>query len=223
MTFRDKQETIYVRLDYGLAKSSKRDGRSNPVFLVGFPRSGTTLLDTILQSHRAISVVEETNAVRNVRKALERFPGGYPDGLAELDPDLLAALRQIYFTELDKHQKPEDQPAVVVDKLPLNIVEAGLIHRIFPQARFLFAQRHPCDCVLSCFMQDFKINEAMASFQDLEEAARLYDKIMTLWHQYRAVLPLEVHTVRYESLIESRAYPSEPGLTTCWGLRLPSA
>ncbi len=179
------------------------DGRSDPVFLVGFPRSGTTLLDTILLSHRAISVVEERNTVRNVRKVLERLPGGYPDGLAELDPDRLAELRRIYFTELDKHLEPEDRPAVVVDKLPLNIVEAGLIHRIFPRARFLFAQRHPCDCVLSCFMQDFKINEAMANFQDLEEAARLYDKVMTLWQQYRAVLPLEVHTVRYESLIEA--------------------
>ncbi len=179
------------------------DGRSDPVFLVGFPRSGTTLLDTILRSHRAISVVEERNTVRNVRKALERLPGGYPDGLAELNPAHLAELRQKYFTELDKHLAPEDRSAVVVDKLPLNIVDAGLIHRIFPQARFLFAQRHPCDCVLSCFMQDFKINEAMANFQDLEEAARLYDKVMTLWQQYRTVLPLEVYTARYEVLIES--------------------
>ena len=177
--------------------------RSDPVFLVGFPRSGTTLLDTILRSHRAISVVEEKPTVEKIQNALGRLPGGNPDGLAELEPAQLAALRQIYFAELDEHLEPEDRSAIVVDKLPLNIVHAGLIHRIFPKASFLFAQRHPCDCVLSCFMQKFKINEAMANFLDLEDAARLYDKVMTLWQQYQTILPLEVHTVRYESLIEA--------------------
>ena len=161
------------------------------------------MLDSILRSHAAISVVEERDTVQSVQSALERLPGGYPDGLAEFDSDHLAELRQIYFTELDKHLEPDDRSAVVVDKLPLNTVHAGLIHRIFPQARFLFAQRHPCDCVLSCFMQNLRLNDAMANFLDLEDAARLYDKVMTLWQQYQAVLPLAVHTVRYESLVEA--------------------
>ena len=184
-------------------RNLERNGdRPDPVFLVGFPRSGTTLLDTILNSHRAISVVEERPAVRTMRNALERLPGGYPDGLATLDPADLRALRKVYFAELDKHLEPRDRSAVVIDKLPLNAIEAGLIHRIFPKARFLFAQRHPCDCVLSCFMQNFEINEAMVHFLDLEDAAYLYDKVMALWQQYGAVLPMAVHTVRYESLIE---------------------
>lgn len=179
------------------------DGPSGLVFLVGFPRSGTTLLDTILRSHADIAVVEETPTVLLMQNALERLPGGYPDGLAELEPTHLESLRQVYLTELDSHLECESRTAVVVDKLPLNLIEAGLIHRIFPQARFLFVQRHPCDCVLSCFMQDFKINEAMVNFLDLEDAARCYDKVMTLWQKYLAVLPLQVHTVRYESLIEN--------------------
>ncbi len=186
----------------GWQKLNNSDGRSDPVFLVGFPRSGTTLLDTILRSHPAISVVEEITAVEKVQHALKRFPGGYPDGLAELDPAHLAALRQVYFAELDKHLEPEDCSAVVIDKMPLNIFDAGLIHRIFPEARFVFVQRHPCDCVLSCFMQSFKINDAMANFLNLEDTSRFYDKVMALWQQYQAVLPLDVHTVRYESLIE---------------------
>jgi tetratricopeptide (TPR) repeat protein len=179
------------------------DDRPDPVFLVGFPRSGTTLLDTILRSHPAISVVEESPAIRNMRDALGRFSGGHPDGLAGIDPADLVELRQIYFAELDQHLEQEDRSAVVIDKMPLNTVEAGLIHRIFPAARFLFVQRHPCDCVLSCFMQNFYPNDAMLNFLDLEDAARLYDKVMTLWQQYQAVLPLEVYTVRYESLIEA--------------------
>ena len=179
------------------------DGQPDPVFLVGFPRSGTTLLDTILRSHAAIAVVEEAPAVAKMRKALERLPGGDPNGLAQLDPADLAGLRQTYFTELEKYLEPDDRSAILVDKLPLNIIEVGLIHRIFPKARFLFSLRHPCDCVLSCFMQDFKLNDAMANFLDLEDAARFYDKVMTLWQQYQELLPLGVQTVRYESLIEA--------------------
>ena len=179
-----------------------QDSRPDPVFLVGFPRSGTTLLDTILSSHRAITVVEEIPAVRNMRIAVERLPGGYPDGLSALGPADLAGLRQVYFAELDNHLEPQDHSTITVDKLPLNIIEAGLIQRIFPRARFLFALRHPCDCVLRCFMQSFEINEAMVNFLDLEDAARLYDKVMALWRRYQAVLPMAVHTLRYESLIE---------------------
>ena len=179
------------------------DGRPDPVFLVGFPRSGTTLLDTILRSHAAIAVAEEMPTLQNVLKVVERLPGGDPDGLAKLDPAQLTELRRTYFAELDKDLEPEDRlSAVVIDKQPLNTVEAGLIQRIFPQARFLFILRHPCDCVLSCFMQNFKISDTMANFLDLNDAARYYDKVMSLWRQYQEVLPLRVHTVRYESLVE---------------------
>ena len=186
----------------GWSKTDSEDDRADPVFLVGFPRSGTTLLDTILSSHRAITVVEEIPAVRNLRVAVEQLPGGYPDALSALGAAELAALRKVYFAALDKHLEPQDPSTIIVDKLPLNSIEAGLIQRIFPSARFLFAQRHPCDCVLSCFMQSFEINDAMVNFLDLEDAARLYDKVMALWLQYQAVLPLAVHTLRYESLIE---------------------
>jgi len=182
---------------------TKSDDRSNPVFLVGFPRSGTTLLDSILRSHPAICVVEEKPAINNVRHALKQLPGGDPDGLAELNSEHLAEVRQIYFAELDKHLNPEDHSKIVVDKMPLNILNVGHIQRIFPQAKFLFALRHPCDCVLSCFMQSFKVNHAMANFLDLKDAACLYDQTMSLWQHYQAVFPLDVHTVCYENLVES--------------------
>jgi len=187
--------------DWQPAKST--DGRADPVFLVGFPRSGTTLLDTILRSHHAINVVEEMPIVQHARAALDQFSGGYPDGLANLDSAQLTELRQVYFAELDKHLETDTPSHIVVDKLPLNAIDAGFIHRIFPNARFVFALRHPCDCVLSCFMQNFEINEAMANFLDLKDAAQLYDKVMTLWQHYQTVLPLQVHTIRYETLIEA--------------------
>ena len=178
-----------------------RHERPDPVFIVGFPRSGTTLLDTILRSHAAIDVVEERPAVYRMRTALRQFPGGDPDALATLAPDQLAALRHAYFATIGSARKVDSHASIIVDKLPLNIVEAGLIQRIFPNSRFLFVQRHPCDCVLSCLMQSFGLNDAMANFLDLQDAARLYDEVMTLWQHYQSVLPLAVHTVRYEDLI----------------------
>ncbi len=188
------------------------EDRPDPVFLIGFPRSGTTLLDTILHSHPGICITEEKPALQKVRAALEHLTGGDPDGLATLEPEDLEGLRHTYFTELDKHVAPEDRSSIIIDKNPLHTVEAGLIHRIFPQARFLFTQRHPCDCVLSCFMQNFATNDAMINFLDLEAAAHLYDRVMSLWRQYQDVLPLTVHTVRYEYLVESFEETLTPAL-----------
>lgn len=177
------------------------DGRDDPVFIVGFPRSGTTLLNTILQTHGAFQVVEEVSTVYRVESELRKSASGYAQGLVGLDADSIAKLRRAYFHELDAHIPPHEQASIIVDKLPLNMTHAGLIHRVFPGARFLFAQRHPCDAVLSCFMRNFAMNEAMVNCTELAGAVKLYDRVMTLWQLYRDRLPLAVHTVRYESLI----------------------
>ncbi len=175
----------------------------DPVFLVGFPRSGTTLLDTILRSHHEISVLEEGPAVKLMEKAAAKLLGSYPGGLVQVDREKLTKIRQVFFEAWDKQNGIDKTSKIVIDKMPLNLIGAGLIHRIFPKARFLFSLRHPCDCVLSCFMQDFELNNAMSNFLDIQDAAHLYDRVMALWSQYQQVLPLRVQTVRYENLIES--------------------
>lgn len=177
------------------------DGRADPVFIVGFPRSGTTLLNTILQTHREVQVLEEVATVYPLESELRKMFGGYGEGLAQLDTGHVAKLRDVYFGEIDNHIPPDEHASVIVDKLPLNIVHAGLIQRVFPGAKFLFAQRHPCDAVLSCYMRNFRINEAMINCTDLEGTAKLYDRVMALWSQYRNLFPLAVHTVRYEALV----------------------
>jgi tetratricopeptide (TPR) repeat protein len=183
------------------------DSRPDPVFLVGFPRSGTTLLDTILRSHPGISLAEETPATQTIEQALELLPGADPNGLAGLDQSTLMYLRQVYFAELDKHLKPEEAENIVIDRMPWNNTLAGHIKRVFPNARFISAQRHPCDCVLSCFMQNFLPSPANVNFLNLKDAAHLYDKTMNLWHQYQDVLELDVFSVRYEDLVESFEEP----------------
>jgi tetratricopeptide (TPR) repeat protein len=176
------------------------EDRPDPVFLVGFPRSGTTLLNTILHSHPGITTTEEVPTVFALESAMREMMGGSLAGLAGLDAGQIESLREVYFNELAKHVEASAQQ-LVVDKLPLNLVQAGVIYRVFPQARFVFAQRHPCDAVLSCYMRAFQMNEGMVNCLDLASAARLYDKVMQLWQLYGDKLDLKVHTVRYESLI----------------------
>ena len=177
------------------------DGRRDPVFLIGFPRSGTTLLDTILQGHSEVQVLEEESTVYRLESEFLKTVGDYGEGLLQLDAGQVASLRRVYFDELDAHIPRDEQASLIIDKNPLNIVQAALIERVFPGARFLFVQRHPCDAVLSCYLRNFRMNEGMINFTELSSAAKLYDRAMTLWSVYREKLPLAVHTVQYETLI----------------------
>lgn len=173
-------------------------GGGTPVFLVGFPRSGTTLLGRILSAHSEIETLEEPATVSALRQELLPL-GPYPGVLASLGPEAIGRLRRVYF------KAAEDalgrRRSVTVDKMPLNVAEAGLIARVFPDAVFIFALRHPLDVCLSCFMQAFALNDPMANFLDLGDTAALYAKVMTLWRRYVSLLGLRVHTVRYEDLV----------------------
>jgi tetratricopeptide (TPR) repeat protein len=198
----DKLTRTFTDLDDSGWQAAEADGnRAEPVFLVGFPRSGTTLLNTILQTHSEVQVLEEVSTVYQLESEFLKSFGGYSEGLTALDAGGIERLRQTYFDAVDAHIPRAEQGSLLVDKLPLNLVHAGLIHRVFPRARFLFAQRHPCDAVLSCYMRNFRLNEAMISCTEMAAAAKLYDRVMTLWSLYRDTFPLAVHTVRYESLI----------------------
>lgn len=201
--------------------------RAAPVFLVGFPRSGTTLLDQILDSHDEVQVIEERPLLRAAKVAADALPGGYPLGLAPLTAELRRHVRSVYWAEVEK-EGVDVAGKIIVDKMPLNIVHIGLVQRIFPEAKIILALRHPADVVLSCFMQDFIPNGAMANFLSLDGAARLYDRVMTLWQQYRTVLPLNVVEVRYENLIRDLRGEVEPvidflGLTWNAALSDPAA
>lgn len=181
-------------------RSSTEPGRATPAFMIGFPRSGTTLLDTILRSHPGISVVEEKPMVAEMDKALQQ--AHTIETLNTLTDVEVNGLRDAYFMELKLHLGEAHDGKLIIDKLPLNITRAGLIHRVFPDAKFILVLRHPCDCVLSCFMQSFKLNDAMANFLGLEQSARLYGAVMELWSAYRQKLDIDVHVVKYEDLIQ---------------------
>jgi len=169
--------------------------RRPPAFLVGFPRSGTTLLDTFLMGHPDTEVLEEFHMLGAAEAVLANH-ALLPDRSA----DQLERARRAYYDDLDRHVD-RAFPGLVVDKMPLNMLGLPVIHTLFPEARVIFAQRHPCDAVLSGFMQSFTLNDAMASFLTIEGSADLYDAAMSLFSAARAALPVAVHTLVYEELV----------------------
>jgi tetratricopeptide (TPR) repeat protein len=167
----------------------------SPIFLVGFPRSGTTLLDTLLMNVPALHVLEELPVVRAVQAEL-----GDPDRLDTLSDADANALRRSYFAALERLSPPSPGQRIV-DKFPLHMARMTVIHRLFPDAKVIFVERHPCDAVLSGFMSSFELNPAMLSFTTLDGAARLYDAASTAWTHAEALLPMEVCRIRYERMI----------------------
>lgn len=176
------------------------DGVPAPVFLVGFPRSGTTLLSQILFSHSRTAVLEERDAFRSIsdpyltnRRSLE--------ALEALDADAVSDARRRYASRAADYAGPLSGRQLV-DKFPLHIARLPLVHRFFPGARVIVALRDPRDVCLSCFTQNFVLNKAMVHFLDLSDTVRYYDAVMGLWLRYRDALPLDVHVVRYEDLVD---------------------
>jgi tetratricopeptide (TPR) repeat protein len=199
-TYRDRLGVISARLTPGQVASwhplAPDRTRAAPVFVVGFPRSGTTLLDTLLMNVDGVHVLEEQPFL-----ALATQPTGLTEeGLATLDDAGAAALRKSYFDQADAVTPPGTR--LLVDKHPLHMVRIATIRRLFPDAKIVLVERHPCDAVLSCFMANFRLNTAMRSFTTLEETARVYDAAFTIFERGISLFPeLKVHRVRYERMI----------------------
>ena len=157
-----------------------------PIFLVGFPRSGTTLLDRFLGRHQQLHCLEEK---------------GLLDPLAERnDPD--DALREAYWKAVDQYWQPTEGMRLV-DRMPIAFLHADLIQRLWPGAPMVFLMRHPADVVLSCFMQDFRPNALTVHFDSIESTVSFYCESMAVWMRARDQYRDAIHEVRYEALVES--------------------
>jgi tetratricopeptide (TPR) repeat protein len=166
-------------------------------FLLGFPRSGTTLLDTMLMGHPDVQVLEEQPPLRLVEEAA----GGLA-GLATLTDEDADRLRDRYYAEVDR-LATHREGALLVDKSPLHLLRLPLIRRLFPEAPVILALRHPCDVVLSCFITNFNLNNAMANFLTLETAAEFYSRAFGYWSKAASLLAGPVHPIVYEAMVET--------------------
>lgn len=170
-----------------------------PAFIVGFPRSGTTLLDQILSSHPRIVCLEEREILANASADL--LTGA---GLARISVMANAEIqrrRRDYWKRARALLSEPPGERTLVDKLPLNIVFLPLVKRLFPDAKVIFALRDPRDVILSCYQQRFGMNAAMVQFLNLETATSYYDAVMGLFERSREKLGLSMHTVRYEDVV----------------------
>ena len=175
----------------------------DPIFIVGLPRSGSTLLEQILSSHSAVEGTREVPDIPGLAATLGREsarPGeaAYPRLLADLTADQCRALGEQYLAQT-RVQRKTSAP-FFIDKMPNNFAHIGLIQLILPNARIIDARRHPLGCCFSCFKQHFARGQHFT--YSLEELGRYYRDYVDLMTHFDRALPGRIHRVIYESMIE---------------------
>jgi hypothetical protein len=170
------------------------------VFLLGFPRSGTTLLEQVLASHPDVEALEERDTLADAMAAYGKTPAQLV-GLTDAPASEIARLRAAYWARVAREgAKPAGK--VFVDKHPLHTFRLPVIAKLFPEAKVLFARRDPRDVVLSCFRRRFAMSGPMYQLLTLDGAARFYDVAMQIGERLGGALPLAHHTVVHERLVE---------------------
>lgn len=176
------------------------DAAASPVFVVGFPRSGTTLLETMLDAHPGLGCMDERAYLQDLVDYMHSSGLRYPQDLAHLTPGQCAAMRAIYRERVSRHVAWNGSVRLV-DKNPLNLLKLPLIRRLWPQARIVLALRHPADVVLSNYMQNFRSPVFVALCETLQSTARGYAAAMDFWLDQYALLGGDVFETRYEDLV----------------------
>lgn len=200
---------VVERLQRGFAATSASDwaGQASAgpspvkghVFVVGFPRSGTTLLGQVLGAHPQVTTLDELETLGESGLAFLSDAAGLAR-LAQAPDSELEPFRDAYWGRM-KAMGLSLAGRTLVDKLPMNTLGLPLIARLFPAAKVVFVRRDPRDVVLSCFRRQFVMNGANWEFLSLGGAARFYAAVMRLAEAYMAALPLDLQVLRYEDLV----------------------
>jgi Flp pilus assembly protein TadD len=194
-TIRKQLETLTGEWAGGWQPHSLSEDHPSPAFLVGFPRSGTTLLDTMLMGHPQVEVLEEEPALVRARRLLPQLAD-----LPRASHEQIREAQNEYF-RVAADLTPLARGKLLIDKNPLTMNAVPMIKRLFPDARIILALRHPCDVVLSCFVTNFTVNDGKANFLRLDTAAELYDLSFTCFERASQLLQPSVHRVTYENVV----------------------
>jgi tetratricopeptide (TPR) repeat protein len=195
----DRIEATFTR-EFIAGKSGGGDPSAMPIFVIGMPRSGTTLIEQILASHPAVHGAGELKTFSDVVNAV-RGPHGnilaYPEFMPALDAGALRRLGARYVSEV---RKLAPAPTHVTDKMPSNYYFAGLIHLALPNAKIIHVSRDPVDTCISCFSKLFA--DEQSHTYDLAELGRYYQRYARLMTHWRDVLPERaILDVRYEDVV----------------------
>jgi hypothetical protein len=188
--------------EFFAARAGQGTQAPDPIFIVGLPRSGSTLLEQILSSHPLVEGTMELADIVNMARELggphARVQGAYPESIAALDENALRSLGERYLEQTRIYRRT-DAP-FFIDKLPNNFAHTGLIHLILPRAKIIDARRHPLGCCFSNFKQHFARGQHFT--YSLDDLGRYYRGYVQLMAHFDAVLPGRVHRVIYERMIE---------------------
>jgi len=174
-----------------------------PIFIVGLPRSGSTLIEQILSSHSRVEGTMELPEIANIVKKLRQSAtadgrAAYPDMVDALEPDALERLGELYLANTQIYRK-SGKP-LFIDKMPNNFLHVGLIRLILPNARIIDARRHPLATCFSSFKQHFARGQHFS--YDLDELGRYYCDYVDLMNHFDTVSPGCIHRVDYERLVD---------------------
>jgi hypothetical protein len=172
----------------------------SPVFVVGFPRSGTTLLEIALDAHPALRSMDEQPFLARVIDNMRGLGLDYPADLGKLTTEQLTLLRAQYWKRVDSHLSLTAGQRLV-DKNPLNLLRLPLIRRLFPRAHTVLIVRHPCDVLMSCFIQHFRAPDLAMLCRDLPTLAASYRRSFDYWYAQQALLCAATFEIRYETLV----------------------
>jgi len=184
------------RWDHGGAPGME----ASPVFIVAFPRSGTTLLEIALDAHPALKSMDEQPFLQNALDDVLALGVRYPAELARVTPTQLDEVRSRYWAQVRRKLSLEPHQRLI-DKNPLNLLRLPLIARLFPHAKVILAVRHPCDVVLSCFMQHFRAPDFAQLCQDLPTLCAGYRRAFDFWYAQQTLLRADVLELRYETFV----------------------
>lgn len=172
----------------------------SPIFVLGFPRSGTTMLEQMLDAHPGMVSMDERPFVQRVIERMQSMGLQYPEQLGQLDSSQCEALREVYWKAAAEVVQLEPGQRLV-DKNPLTMLRLPLLVRLFPNARIIFVVRHPCDVVLSNYMQHFNAPAYVALCSTLPRLAAGYAAAMRFWHAHVALLKPQVFEWKYEDAV----------------------
>ena len=178
-----------------LAKSSTKD--RDPIFVLGMPRSGSTLVDQIISSHSKVDGTQELpNIIKIAAELNSNNQNNYPEVLKELDNSKLSNLGKDYISET---AWARDSAPFFIDKMPNNFIHIGLIKTILPNAKIIDTRRDPMDTCFSCFKQFFARGQLFTySLEDLGNYYTDYIRAMNHWHN---VYGKDIYTVHYDNVI----------------------